>query len=199
MKAWPGSRQEVLGRLEELCNACRNSRAEFERICNDWTRLSQDALGPTYTPVQTMLYRFSHVIEDLEGLELAAIRAVQGKEYTEEDEDDRFDAIYDAMGKAGLSGREMFVFAALYLDNGEYRRIRFVGEDDPWYRGRDEKDEEQRPAWCGDTIWEKVDYHVPHKHTQKEVAEMLGITQGRVCQLAKSSREKMFKEIGWIG
>jgi hypothetical protein len=169
-------------------------------MCKEWTSLSRDELGdPHYAPVQTMLYRFNHVIEDLEDLEQAAIRAVQGKEYTEEDEDDRYAAIWDAMKRVGLSERERYVFSALYLENERPGRISYVDED-PWWEHEGIPEEERERYRRGDyTQWAKVDYYVPHKHTQKEVAEMLGLSQSAVSKLAKSARDKMFKEIGWLG
>lgn len=202
MKDWPKSRPEILKRLEQLCNVCRDTRAEFERLGKEWSSLTHDQLGdPHYAPVQTILWRFVNMRDDLESLERAAIKAVQGEEYTDEAANAQYDAIRDAMDRAGLSEEEKHVYEALYLERERSRRITYTDKSTWWENDVFGITEEER-EWYREhegNSWAKIDYTAPHKHTQKEVADMLGITQGRVSQLAKSAREKMFKETGWVG
>jgi hypothetical protein len=195
MKSWPDSRPEVFNRLETLCDACRDARADLERLGQEWANLNRTVLGPTYAPVQEMLERVVPIVESLAELEQAAIRAVQGETYTDEEEDARFGAIYEAMGRC-LKEKERQVYELLYLEKTQRRRISWVDNRRGAFDYEDMTEEERN--WYGDTSWTKEHYHVPHKATQQEVAAQLGISQSMVSKLAKSASAKMNKEIGWL-
>jgi RNA polymerase sigma factor (sigma-70 family) len=193
MKAWPESRPEVLKMLEQLCNSCKAARDDIGRMSKQWTRLRRNALGPTYAPVQAILIRFANLVDELSELEAAAIKAVQGEVYTEEEEDARYDALYEAM-RLHLSERERQVFAALYMTDSKTRRVARVDSGNSW--DYEAMSEEER-GWHGDSPWVEKFYDVPHKPTQQEVAESLGISQSAVSKLAKSAEAKMIREVGW--
>jgi RNA polymerase sigma factor (sigma-70 family) len=205
MKPWPDSRPEVLQRLEQLCNACRAARADFDRLAKEWSSLKRSALGPTHAPVQAMLIRFERLTDDLRRLEEAAIKAVQGEVVSEEEDEGRCEAIYAAMQRC-LTGRERQVFAAMYL-SGPRRRIARVEESPYWDDSDlpevDPEDYTEISPWTArpysDTSWTERFFEMPAgTKTQEQIAKDLGISQSRVSQLAKSALAKMTKEIGWL-